>query len=181
MDRNGKKAEIKFLNDSFTKAQISLCADYRGLTVSQVTTLRRELHKIKARGRVVKNTLAMLAAKEVFAGVDAAQLERFLKIFEGPSFVVFSDADPIGPAKVLSKFAKDNEKLSIKGAWFEGAFVDKAGVTSLAQMPGREETMAKLLALMMAPATQLARLIKEPGAQLVRVIEAHRVSLEKKG
>ena len=179
MERSEKHAEVELLNDSFKSSQIAFCADYRGLTVAKITALRRELNKANARARVVKNTLVTLAAKKAFSDAQGPELERFLKVFEGPSFVVLADGDPIAPAKVLAKFAKDNDKLSIKGAWFEGAFVDKAGVVSLSTMPGREETFAKLLSLMMAPATQLVRLIKEPSAQLVRTIEAHRVNLEK--
>jgi large subunit ribosomal protein L10 len=180
MDRQEKRQEVEFLNDCFTKAQIALCADYRGLTVAQVTKLRRELTKVGARARVVKNTLARIAVQDVFKSAEQAELERFTKIFDGPSFVVFSEKDPVAPSKVLATFAKDNEKFSIKGAWFEGAFVDKSGVGQLATMPGKEELLGKLLNLLLAPATQLVRLMQAPGTQLVRVLDAQRAKLETK-
>lgn len=180
MNRAEKQSEVEFLNECFTKSAIAVCADYRGLTVTQVTNLRRDLRKSGAKARVVKNTLARLAIKDVFKAAEAAELERFLKIFEGPCFVVFSDSDPVAPSKVLSQFAKTNDKLSIKGAWLEGAFVDKSGVGELANMPGKEELLGKLLNLMLAPATQLVRLMAAPATQLVRTLEAHRANIEKK-
>jgi large subunit ribosomal protein L10 len=92
--------------------------------------------------------------------------------------VVVSYNDPVSPAKVLAKFAKENaEKFRVKGCWLDGAFVDPAGVDSLSKMPGREETFAMLLRLMQEPATRMARLLSEPGSQLVRVVEARRKQL----
>lgn len=180
MNRQEKHDEVKFLNQSFQKTQIAICADYRGLTVAQVTKLRRELTSAGAKARVVKNTLARLAVNEVFKAAEDAERERFLKIFDGPCFVVFSEKDPVSPSKILAAFAKANEKFTIKGAWLEGAFVDKAGVGQLATMPGKEELLGKLLNLMLAPATQLVRLLQAPGTQLVRVLEAQRAKLEGK-
>ncbi|MCO6431832.1 MAG: 50S ribosomal protein L10 [Deltaproteobacteria bacterium] len=178
MNRAEKQSEVEFLRDAFTKSQLALCADSRGLTVSQITTLRRELRGAGARARVVKNTLAKLAAKESFKSATEEQLSRFLGIFEGPSLVVLSDSDPIGPAKVMAKLAKTFEPLSIKGAWFEQAFLDTAGVDALSTMPGREELIAKLLNLLLAPGTQLVRLLNAPASQVVQVLEAHRSKME---
>lgn len=180
MERAEKQKEVDFINEALGRAEIALCADYRGLTVAQVTTLRRELHQAGAKARVVKNTLSRLAVKEAFKSAEQAELERFLKIFEGPTMIVFSDTDPVSPSKVLAKFAKANDKLQIKGAWLEGAFVDSSGVGSLADMPGKEELLAKLLNLMLAPATQLVRLMQAPATQVARVLEAQRAKLEGK-
>lgn len=179
MERSEKLKEVEFLNDCFGGSAIALCADYRGLTVAQITALRKELRNAGTQARVVKNTLAKLAVKEAFKEAEAAELERFIKIFEGPSLVVFSEKDPVAPAKVLSKFAKDNDKLQIRGAWLEGQFVDVAGVGSLSNMPGKEELLAKLLALINAPATQLLRLIQAPATQVVGVINAQKDKIEK--
>lgn len=178
MDRAGKAEVVEFVNKSLGKAEIALCADFRGLTVLQVTNLRRELHQAGAKARVVKNTLSRLAVKEAYKSADQAELERFLKIFEGPTMIVYSDKDPVAPSKVLTKFAKTNDKLQIKGAWLEGAFVDVKGVGALSEMPGKEELLAKLLNLMLAPATQLVRLMSAPGTQVVRVLDAQRQKLE---
>ena len=179
MDRAQKQVELEAIGAAFANAQVALCADYRGLTVAQVTKLRKELRKNGARGKVVKNTLARLAADKAYKDVDSAQRQKFMELFHGPSLVIYSDTDPVAPAKVLVAFAKDNEKLQIKGGWVDGQFIDKAGATALSKMPGREETLAKLLALIAAPATQLVRLLGTPGTQVTRVIDAQRQKLEK--
>ena len=178
MERGQKTEVVKFINQALGKTEITLCADYRGLSVGEVTGLRRELQQAGAKARVVKNTLSRIAVKEVFKGAEQSELERFLKILEGPTMLIFSEKDPVSPSKVLSKFAKTNKSLEIKGAWLEGAFVDAQGVGTLADMPGKEELLAKLLNLMLAPATQLVRLMQAPGTQLVRVLEAQRAKLE---
>lgn len=179
MEKAEKQVELDTLVANFTKAQVAVCADYRGLTVAQITNLRRELKKVGSTGRVVKNTLARLAVNRVNDGSGATQeeIERFLTTIVGPTLVVTCDSDAIAPTKVLVKFAKENEKFRVKGCWLDGAYVDAAGVQSLAMMPGRDETFAMLLSLISAPATRLVRVISEPGAQVVRSIEAYRKKL----
>lgn len=179
MKRQEKEAIIESLSQKFSAAQVSYCADYRGLTVSQITRLRSQLRKAGVESVVVKNTLARISAKKVLKDSNNADLEKFLGLMVGPNFIVFGKEDPVGPAKVIAQFGKDHEKFQVKGGWFEGAFVDKQGVSTLATMPSREETLAKLLALISAPATQLARVIQAPGAQLARLVEAYRQKLEK--
>lgn len=179
MERAVKEAELEKLVANFTSAQVAICADYRGLTVAKMTELRRELRKAGSTAKVVRNTLARIAVNKVEGGRGAkpAEVEKFLGTINGPTFVVISQNDPIAPTKVLAKFAKDNEKFRVKGCWLDGAFVDAAGVDSLSKMPGREETFAMLLSLISAPATRLVRVLSEPGAQVVRSIEAYRKKL----
>lgn len=179
MDRAEKQAEVDYLKDCFSRSQIALCADYRGLTVAQITNLRKTLRKSGCYGKVVKNTLAKLAIEKQYKE-SGANLERFLKVFEGPSLVIFSYDDPVAPTKVMTDFVKGHEAFKIKGAWLDGAFVDAEGVQTLSKLPGREETLAKLLALIAAPATQLVRLLQAPSTQIVRALDAHRENLEKK-
>ena len=169
------------LGDSFTETQVALCADYRGLTVDEITKLRKELRKAGAIGRVSKNTLAKIAAEKAYKDADPAELKKLLAIFVGPSFFVFSKADPVSPARVLAEFAKKVEKLKIRGGFFEGNFLTEGGVKDLATMPSKEESQAKLLATMLAPATQLVRTLMEPAAQLARLLDARRKQLEEQG
>jgi len=178
MERAQKEVELNNLVDSFGRTQVTVCADYRGMSVAKMTALRSELRKAGATGRVVRNTLARLAVNRT-VGKDAPKgdVEKFLETLNGPTLVVFSYNDPIAPTKVLAKFAKENEAFRVKGCWLDGAYVDSAGVSSLATMPGREETFAMLLSLMSAPATRLVRLLSEPGSQIVRSIEAYRKKL----
>jgi len=182
MERAEKEAEVKFLTDCFTKSKVALCADYRGLTVGQVTKLRKEIRGMGAVARVTKNTLARISAQKVYGdSAKAQELENFLKLLEGPSMLFFSYTDPVAPAKVLAKFAKDNEKLRIKGGWLDGSCMDSKAVDALSKLPGREETLAKLLSLINTPARQLMQLLKTPGTQTVRVIDEQRKKIEAKG
>jgi large subunit ribosomal protein L10 len=181
MEKAQKVAAVEELTANFTQAQIAICGDYRGLTVAQMTKLRKELKKAGATSVVVRNTLGRISAKNANSSASSSELERFVQTLKGPSFVIFSKDDPIAPTKALAAFLKEknNEKFKVKGAWFEGAYVDAAGVDALSKMPGRAEVMASLLRVILAPATQLVRLINEPGSQVVRVIDAQRQNLEK--
>ncbi len=179
MEKAVKQVELEKLVGNFSSATVAICADYRGLTVAKMTELRRELRKAGSSAKVVRNTLARIAVNKVEGdrGGKQQEVERFLGSIVGPTFVVTSQSDPIAPTKVLTKFAKDNDKFRVKGCWLDGAYVDAAGVESLSKMPGREETFAMLLSLISAPATRLVRVLSEPGAQVVRSIEAYRKKL----
>src|ERR1043166_8683610 len=123
---------------------------------------------------VIKNTLVRRALKDTAYG----DLDRLL---DGPNGWVFGYEDPIAVSKTLIKFIEENEKLKIKGALFEGEFMDQAKVKVLSQMPSKPELQAKLLALMQAPATQLVRLMQEPAAMLVRLMDTVRRQKESQG
>lgn len=178
MNKTEKQQEIDYLTSSFSDSQIALCADFRGLTVMQISQLRDELRKGGSYGRVVKNTLAKISAKKAFEQAEQAELEKFIEIFQGPNFVIFSKGDPVGSAKALTKFAKDFEKLEIRGGWFEGTFIDEEGIKALSNMPSREELLAKLLSLLNAPAVQLLQVMKAPARQFVQLLGAYKTKLE---
>lgn len=180
MERSDKQEEVTFLSDCFARSQVALCVDYRGLSVADITELRRELKKNGAFGRVVKNTLAKISIEKGLAGKKESEVKRFADLLEGPSFLAFSFEDPVRPAKVITKFVKDKQKLTVKGAWVDGAFVEGKGVDVLATMPGREEVLSQLLRLLSTPATQLVRLLNAPAQQTVQALEAHRRNLEGK-
>jgi large subunit ribosomal protein L10 len=179
MERALKENEVETLRARFANAEVAICADYRGLKVSEITKLRRELRSKGAWGRVVKNSLAKISVERSLGESEDSkdEMQRFLEILAGPSFVIFSEQDPVTPAKVLADFMKEHQAITVKGAWLDGAFVDVSGVESLSKLPGREELLAKLLSLMVAPATQLVRTIQAPGAQMVRLLEAQRVKI----
>jgi len=177
MNRAEKQVEVDTLAGHLAKAQVALCADYRGLTVAQITKLRRELRKAGSFGKVVKNTLARLSVSKSHSEAKSEEINKFISTLEGPSFVAYSFEDPIAPTKVLAAFAKENEKFRVKGCWLDGVFVDAAGVVQLSKMPGRNETLSMLLNLISAPATQLVRLLSEPAALTVRTLEAQRKKL----
>ncbi|MDZ4786111.1 MAG: 50S ribosomal protein L10 [bacterium] len=181
MNKEEKQQELALLKDKFSTSQLAVLANYQGLTVAQITKLRRELRGVKASARVAKNNLAIKVFKEIYKDDNQADVEKITNLFTGPNFVTFSTTDLVGPAKVLTKFAKENEKFQIKGAWLDGAFLDKKEVDQLSKMPSREETLAKLLNLLMTPATRVVQLLQAPGSQFVRLLAAYRTELEKKG
>ena len=162
---HGEKAEtVAAVHARLKSATMAIVTEYRGLSVAQITRLRREIRQASGEYQVIKNTLVRRALKDTAYGA----LERLL---EGPNGWVFAYDDPVMLSKTLVKFGDDNEKLTIKGGVFEGEFLDPAKVKVLAQMPSKPELQAKLLALIQAPATQLVRLIQEPGARVVRLLE----------
>ena len=182
MNRQEKEVEVAALTKAIGSAEAALCADFRGLTVLEITELRRQLRKAGSRGVVVRNSLARIAASRALTekGGAESEVKKFVDLFAGPALVIYSDSDPVAPAKVVSGFAKEHQNLKVRGGWVDGTFLDGNGVETLSQMPGREETLARLLRLIATPATQLVRVLAAPATQVVRVVEAHRANLEKK-
>jgi large subunit ribosomal protein L10 len=167
---HGEKAEtVVAVQQRLKSAKMAIVTQYRGLSVAQMTRLRREIRQASGEYQVIKNTLVRRALQDTaFRDLE--------KLLEGPNGWVFAYEDPVVLSKALVKFADDNDKLAIKGGVFEGQFMDPAAVKALSQMPSKPELQAKLLALINAPATQLVRLIQEPGARVVRLIESVRQS-----
>ena len=165
---HGEKGEaVAFVHEKFKTAKMAIVTEYRGLSVAQMTRLRRAIRDASGEYQVIKNTLVRRALKDTAYG----SLDRLL---DGPNGWVFAYDDPVMLSKALVKFADDNDKLAIKGGVFEGQFMEPAKVKVLAQMPSKPELQAKLLALIQAPATQLVRLVQEPGARVVRLLETLR-------
>ena len=165
---HGEKAEtVATVHARLKAAKMAIVTEYRGLTVAQMTRLRREIRQASGEYQIIKNTLVRRALKDTAYG----DLERLL---QGPNGWVLAYDDPVMLTKALVKFADDNDKLSIKGGIFEGQFMEPAKVKVLAQMPSKPELQARLLATINAPATRLVRLIQEPGARVVRLLETLR-------
>ena len=139
--------------------------DYRGLTVKQIQSLRREIRGADAAMKVYKNTLMHIALKET----DGPDMDEIL---EGPSAFVFAGEDPVASAKVLKNFAKDNENLTIKGGMMDGQFLDVAKVEAVASLPSREELIAKLLGTITNPLAQTVRVLNGPMESFARVVSA---------
>jgi large subunit ribosomal protein L10 len=167
---HGEKAEtVVAVQQRLKSAKMAIVTQYRGLSVAQMTRLRREIRQASGEYQVIKNTLVRRALQDTaFRDLE--------KLLEGPNGWVFAYEDPVVLSKALVKFANDNDKLAIKGGVFEGQFMDPAAVKALSQMPSKPELQAKVLALINAPATQLVRLVQEPGARVVRLIESVRKS-----
>jgi large subunit ribosomal protein L10 len=141
-------------------------AEYRGLDVESVTKLRKQARGQGVQLRVLKNTLA----RRALTGTPFAGLSDKLV---GPLVYGFG-ADPVAVAKVLSSFAKDNDKLAIKAGVMANFVMDEKGVKTLATMPSREELLARLMATMQAPISQFVRTLNEVPSRLVRTLAAVR-------
>ena len=164
MDRAAKAELVTALHDVFKDAGVVVVSHYAGMPVAQMTDYRR---KIKAAGgsvRVAKNRLAKIAAKDT----DSASI---VDLFKGQTVLAYSK-DPIAAARVAVQYAKTNDKLVILGGTMGSTVLNPANVKALADLPSLDELRAKLIGLLNAPATKIARTIMEPGAQLARVIQA---------
>jgi len=135
---------VQAIKEKIEASQSLVLADYRGLDVAEVTELRVKLREAGVEFKVVKNTLTRLAANE--AGIEG--LDQYL---EGPTAVAFGIDDAVAPAKILSEFAKTHKDLEIKAGVIEGKVIDVEGVKALADLPSREELLARVLGGMQAP------------------------------
>ena len=151
-----KSQVVSEITEKFQKASGVVLADYRGLTVAQVTQLRAQMRQAGVEYRVLKNTLVRRAAIEVgVVGLDA--------YLEGPTALAFS-ADPVAPAKVLMEFVKVNKlkTFKIKAGVLEGKVIGPEGVKALAELPSREVLLAMVLRGMQAPLTGMANVLQGP-------------------
>lgn len=153
-DIEAKSQVVAEIKDKFEHSAGVVLADYRGLTVAEVTKLRVQLREAGVEYRVLKNTMVRRAAHEV--GIEG--LDSYL---EGPTALAFS-ADPVAPAKVLIDFAKTNKKFSIKAGVVEGKVIDPNGVKSLADLPSREVLLAMVLSGIQAPLAGLVNVLQGP-------------------
>ena len=174
MNRTEKQELINELNQEFGKSPHAILVDFRGLSVPAVTEFRRKVKATGSRYRVVKNTLALRAAK-------GTPLEKLGPQFDNTTGVAYTGTDPVALAKTLVDFAKDHPALVVKGGLVSGQqMLDAEGVKALSTMPSLPELRARLLGLMQAPAAQLVRLLNTPASQLARVLKAHQEKVEEK-
>jgi len=165
VERAEKREVVTALHDVFAKTCVVVVAHYAGLTVSAMTKLRSEMRGAGGQVKVAKNRLVKLALE----GTDAKGIADLLK---GPTCLAFS-ADPVAAPKIAVKFAKANEKFVILGGAMGSTVLDAKGVNSLADLPSLDELRGKLIGLLQAPASKIARTLNEPGAQLARVFGAY--------
>ena len=170
MARPEKAATVAELAERFRGSQAAVLTEYRGLTVAQLTQLRKSI-KGHATYAVVKNTLTVLAARE--AGVTA-----FEETLTGPTAVAFVTGDPVEAAKGLRDFARTHPALVIKGGVMEGRPLSADEVRRLADLESREVLLAKLAGAMKASLNQAAYLFVAPLSQAARTVDALRQKLE---
>jgi large subunit ribosomal protein L10 len=169
--RADKATAVAELTEHFRTSSATVLTEYRGLTVRQITDLRRSLGRTTTYS-VAKNTLAKRAAADAgIAGLD--------ELFTGPTALAFVSGDPVEAAKSLREFAKANPLLVIKGGVFEGKAISAAEVGRLADLESREVLLAKLAGAMKANLSKAAALFQAPLAQAVRTVAALQDKREK--
>jgi large subunit ribosomal protein L10 len=171
--RADKSTAVAELTESFRSAGATVLTEYRGLTVSQLTQLRRSLGK-ETSYTVAKNTLAKRAAAD--AGISGLD-----ELFTGPTALTFVSGDVVEAAKGLRDFAKANPKLVIKGGVFEGKAISAAEVTKLADLESREVLLAKLAGAMKGNLSKAAALFQAPLSKTARLAAALQDKREKEG
>ncbi len=162
---------VEELVDKFQRGQGVVLTDYRGLDVKEMTELRSKLREAGVEYHVVKNSLALIAARQV----DLGDLEELLV---GPTAIAFGYDEPVSAAKVLSQFAKDHDDLEVKGGVLDGKVIGADGVKALADLPSREELLAQVLRGMQSPISGLVGVLHGTLRQFVYALEAVRKQKE---
>lgn len=164
-----KKAIVAELAEVAAESISAVAADYRGLTVSEMTLLRMQSRQQNVKMRVYRNTLARRAFKDTrFAGLNEA--------LTGPIVLFFGKEEPGAPARLIRDFIKktSNEKLMVRALALDGRVFPADQLKTVASLPSRHEALTSLVSVMKAPITQFVRTVREPVAQAVRVVAAVR-------
>ncbi len=163
--RPEKVAQVAMLKEKFSTAKSAFLTDFTGLTVEEITELRRKLRERNSEYLVVKNTLARRSAKE--AGV-----EDILPYLQGPVAIAFSYDDPAAPARVIAEFLKSHPKPEVKACLIEGDVLPGEKANEIAKWPTREELIAKLVGQLNAPVYGLVNALADVTRRLVYVLNA---------
>jgi large subunit ribosomal protein L10 len=164
LSRQQKEEMVASYREGLAVAPHAFLLFYKGITVPQVTALRSKVRDSGGEYLVIKNTLALRA-------IEGGPLDQLKELFEGPVAVVFSQTDPVGLAKALSQAAKDIPAIELRGGVVDGQVVQANQVADIANLPSREELIAKLLYLLQSPITRLARVLAAVPQQLVIVLD----------
>ena len=164
-----KKTVVEDVAEVARSAQSAVAAEYRGLTVAEMTELREKAKQSGVHLRVVRNTLARRA-------VEGTQFECVQDRLKGPLVLAFSCDEPGAAARVMRDYARSNQKLVVSFVAFDGRAMDAPAIDQLASLPSRDEALSMLMSVFLAPATNLARTIVAPHAGLVRVVDAMRTA-----
>lgn len=164
MNKEEKQQTVESLGEQFRSLDSAFLINYRGLKVVDATELRRKIREIDGCYVVVKNTLALLAARQT-------KLEQLEPFFEGPTAVAYHHKDVVGLAKLLTEISKSNPNFAFKAALVEGRVVPASEIQAIASMPSREVMLSKLIFILKAPLQRLATVLKAPVRNLALVLK----------
>ena len=165
MNRSEKEQVVQKLGKQLQETTAAFLADYRGINVEQATNLRREMTQAGVEYRVVKNNLLKLAAQ----GTPAEELQAYC---QGPTAIALAGEDPVAPAKILNRYAKDIQAFELKAGVLSGKLMTVADIAALADLPSREELLAKALSSMNAPVSNFVGTLAAIPRSLVQVLNA---------
>jgi large subunit ribosomal protein L10 len=165
LNRDQKTEIINALNETFSKAKFAVVADYRGLKVTELEKLRKNLRENDAQIQVAKNTLLRIAVK-------GTAYENLSEFFSGTTAVAIGFNEPVGPSKALTAFATEFNAFSIRTAVLDGTLLSADDVVALSKLPSREELLAKLLGTMNAVPTGFVRVLSAVPQKLLYALTA---------
>lgn len=171
MNRQDKAAVIERLRGALANVPAVIVTDFVGLTVEETDNLRAQFRAAGVKYEVVKNTLV----KRAIADTPMAEISP---LFKGNSAIAYHDEDPTAPAKIIRDFAKENEKLRVKGGWLDGKQLDVEGVKQLASLPGKDELRGKLLSVVIGVPTKFVRTLIAGPQSFIGVLNARKQQLE---
>jgi large subunit ribosomal protein L10 len=174
MERAQKDQVLGEIKEAFVNVTSVILADYRGVTVPVVTAMRDDFRKAGCHYRVLKNSLVKIAVK-------GSSMEPMSALLVGPTAVIWTNEAPQTPAKVALKWAKDEPKFVIKGGFFDGNVLDKAGVEMLSMLPGKPELQASLLMTFLAAPTDFVRQVIAGPQNFAYVLDARKRQLDEQG
>lgn len=172
MARPEKEATVQEITETFKNATSIFVTDYQGLNVEKISQFRRNCREKSVEYKVIKNTLARIAAKN-------AGFEQMADYLQGPSAIAYTFEDPSSPAKVISDFAKENDKPQIKMSLFEGVFYGPEKVEQIASLPTKDELLSKMVGSLKSPIQGFAGCLSGLLGNFVRTLDAVREQKEK--
>jgi len=165
LNRTEKEEVVTRVREKFSKARIGILTGYRGMTVAEMTDLRRRLRDVSVEYRVIKNNLARIAS-------EGTSLESLRDHFSGPTAIALSYDDVVAPAKILNNALKDFKKLEILAGTMDGNLLSRDEIKRIALLPSRDELLGMFLRVLQAPVTGFATVLAAPIRDLAGVLNA---------
>ena len=167
MKKMGKTETVEALKGAIAAQRGAVVASFRGMTVAEMTALRKKLREVKAEFKVVKNTMIRLAAR-------GTPFQHLTEHFKGPTAVAFTHGDPVALARAMKEYSSGSPKIAIRAGYLDGRVLSAADVQALADVPSREVLLSRLAGGLSSPITRLVQALSGPQRKLVCALDAIR-------